>query len=141
MPDATSDPTAGEPADHRTARSSTGPDRHVVVYDGECGLCRRSVELLRSWDRHGRLELLPFQAADVMDRFPEVEAAEFRAAVQLIAPDGRRWSGADAIEKVLALTPRGRPIAWLFELPFARPIARRVYRWVARNRGKLARFF
>lgn len=114
---------------------------YTVVYDGECGICRRSVALLRDWDTRGRLELLPFQAEGVMDRYADIDEIEFRKAVQVIAPDGRHWSGADAVEKALARTPKGRCIAWIFRLPFARPIARRVYRWVARNRSKVARLF
>ena len=115
--------------------------RYTVVYDGECGICRRSVELLREWDTEGRLRFLPFQGPGVMERYPQIEEREFRRAVQLVAPDGRHWSGADATERALRQTPRGRRIAWLFDLPLARPVARRVYRWVARNRDKLARFF
>ena len=118
------------------------PDaRYTVVYDGECGICRRSIALLRDWDTHHRLEPVPFQARGLMDRYPGIDEREFRQAVQVIAPDGRRWSGADAVEKALERTPKGRRIACLFKLPFARPIARRVYRWVARNRPLLARFF
>lgn len=122
------------------AEEPHGEKRFTVIYDGECGLCRRSVERLRRWDTTDRLRLLPFQAPGVMDRYPDIDEAEFRKAVQLIAPDGRRWSGADAVEKALEQT-RARPLAWLFKLPFARPIARRGYRWIARNRSKLARFF
>lgn len=115
--------------------------RLTVVYDGACGVCRRSVELLRDWDRHDRLELVAFQAEGVMERFPQIDEIAFREAVQAIAPDGRHWSGADAVEKALEQTPKGGRIAWLFTLPLARPVARRFYRWFARNRSKLGRFF
>ena len=115
--------------------------RYTVVFDGECGVCRRSVDLLRRWDTRGRLRCIPFQGPGVVDRYPEIDEREFREAVQVVAPDGRRWSGADAVEKALERTPRGRRIAWLFKLPLARPIARRGYRWFARNRGRFGRFF
>jgi predicted DCC family thiol-disulfide oxidoreductase YuxK len=124
-------------------RPSSAPDpeaRFTVVYDGECGVCRRSVELLRSWDREDRLRMVPFQGPGVMARYPQIEESEFRAAVQVIAPDGRHWSGADAVEQALRQAGRRR-LAWLFTLPLARPIARRVYRWVARNRSWIGRFF
>lgn len=117
------------------------PRRLTVVYDGACGVCQRSVDRLRDWDRDDRLELVPFQAEGVMERFPQISELEFRESVQVIAPDGRYWSGADAVEKALEQTPKGRRIAWVFKLPFARPIARRVYRWFARNRSRLAPFF
>lgn len=114
--------------------------RYTVVYDGACSVCTRSVELLRQWDVDDRLELVPFQANGVMDRFLDIPEEDFRGAAQVIAPDGRHWSGADAVEQALAQTRRGRWIAWLFRLPLARPIARRLYRWFARNRSRFARF-
>ena len=117
------------------------PSRYTVVFDGRCGVCRRSVELLRRWDTEDRLRFLPFQGPGVMERYPGISEREFREAVQVIAPDGRHWSGADATEHALRQTPKGRRIAWLFRLPLARPIARRVYRWFARNRSRFARFF
>lgn len=118
-----------------------GTPRTTVLYDGACGVCRRSVELLRRWDGENRLELVPFQAEGVMDRFPDISEAELRSAVQVIAPDGRRWSGADAVERALGQTARGRPFTWLFRLPLARPASRLLYRWFARNRSRFARFF
>ncbi|MFO7894132.1 MAG: DUF393 domain-containing protein [Longimicrobiales bacterium] len=123
---------ARDPADH---------EQYTVVYDGECGICRRSVERLRAWDTEGRLRFVPFQAPGVMDRYPQIPERAFHEAVQVIAPDGRHWSGADGVERALEQTRGGRRLAWAFKLPFARPIARRVYRWVARHRPFLARFF
>ena len=120
---------------------STPTGRLTVVYDGQCGVCRSSVDLLRRWDTHHRLEMVPYQDEGVMKRFPQIEPAEFREAVQVVASDGRYWSGADAVEKALERTPRGRLLAWVFKLPFARPIARAFYRWFARNRSLFARFF
>src|SRR5437773_1117223 len=35
--------------------------RPTLIYDGECGFCQRSVDLLRRWDREHRIALVPFQ--------------------------------------------------------------------------------
>src|SRR5438132_1599021 len=35
-----------------------GP-RPTLIYDGECGFCRRSVDLLRRWDRSHWIALVP----------------------------------------------------------------------------------
>ena len=45
--------------------------------------------------------------------------------------------GAAAIEKLLDVLPRGGWIAWVFDIPFVRKLADRLYRWVARNRYRL----
>src|SRR4051794_23879747 len=52
----------------RDARAVGGGARLVVLYDRDCGLCTATARRLRRWDRHGRLELLPLQDADVADR-------------------------------------------------------------------------
>lgn len=109
----------------------------TVVYDGECRICTRSVNILRDWDRHARFELLAYQGTGVQQRFDTITADEFESSVQLIGPDGGRWEGADAVEKILELVPRTRLFAWLFRIPLVRPIARYAYRFIARHR----RFF
>lgn len=117
--------------------SRTGGGTWTVVYDGECRICTRSVNILRDWDRHARFELLAYQGTGVQERFDTVSVEEFESSVQLIGPDGGRWEGADAVEKILELVPRTRLFAWLFRIPLVRPIARFVYRFIARHR----RFF
>lgn len=70
-------------------------------------------------------------------RFPTIPAGAFSESIQLIGPDGTRWQGAAAMERVIDLMPRGRWLTWLFGLPLARPLAERFYRWFARNRHRL----
>lgn len=117
--------------------SPAGGGTWTVIYDGECRICTRSVNTLRDWDRDARFELLAYQATGVQERFDTISFREFESSVQLVGPDGDRWEGAGAVEKILELVPRTRPFAWLFRIPLIRPIARAVYRFVARHR----RFF
>ncbi|OLE37755.1 MAG: hypothetical protein AUG00_07290 [Candidatus Rokubacteria bacterium 13_1_20CM_2_70_7] len=59
-------------------------------------------------------------------------------AMQLVLPDGRVLSGADAVPEILARIPRWRWLVRLFDLPGVRPLSRRVYAWVARNRMRIS---
>ena len=43
-----------------THRDST--DHPLVLFDGHCHLCSRSVQLLLRWDRHGVLRFAPIQS-------------------------------------------------------------------------------
>lgn len=115
--------------------TAAGDAPWVVIYDGACAVCTRTVNRLREWDRDARFEMVPYQADGVRERFPEITAEEFERSVQLIGPEGR-FQGAAAVERILALVPRGRPLAWLFRIPLVRPIAERVYRLFARNRHR-----
>ncbi len=100
-------------------------------------MCARFAAALRRWDREGAIELVPSQAPGVRSRFPWIPADAFSEAMQLIGPGDRWWQGAAALEELFRALPRGRWIGWLFHVPFMRPIADRLYRWVARNRSRL----
>lgn len=110
---------------------------YTLVYDGDCRFCKRSVDLVATWDRQGKVEIVPFQSAGVKERFPWIPEGAYVEAMQLVGPGDETWSGAVAAERLAAILPGGRPLGCLFGLPFARPVADRVYRLVARNRTRL----
>ena len=124
-----------------TVRGEVAPPcpscEYTVVYDGTCRVCTRLASVLRKWDRHAVLEIVPSQAPGVMARFPWIPARAYAEALQLIRADGETWSGAAAVEQLIDVLPRGRLVSWLFKIPFARRIADRLYRWFARNRYRL----
>ena len=120
-------PTIGEPG-----------RRYAVIYDGNCRVCGRSVELLRKWDRNHMLEILPSQTPGLSARFPWIPPRAYIESVQVIRnSDGRTWQAAGALEALLNVLPKGRLISWLFRIPFMRPLVDRFYRWFARNRYHL----
>lgn len=104
----------------------------MLIYDGECGLCRRAVERVRVWDREQRLAYLPFQDGAVR-RFG-IPLPALAAAMHLLLPDGRVFSGADALPELGRLLPGKRWWAWGFGVPGVRPLARRIYRRIAQRR-------
>ncbi len=110
---------------------------YTLVYDGDCRFCRRSADLVVSWNRGGVVEVVPYQRAGVAQRFPWIPDAAYREAMQLVGPGGETWSGAAAVERLVKVLPGGRPLGCLFALPLARPLARAGYRLVARNRYRL----
>ena len=112
--------------------------RFSVVYDGQCRVCSRSVELLTRWDRNHDLEMIPSQTPGVREKFPWIAPRAYAESIQLVRNrDGKTWEGAAALEELLEVLPKGRLISWLFRIPFARPLVDRSYRWFARNRYKL----
>ena len=110
---------------------------YTLVYDGTCTICGRLVKVLRGWDSHGTLEILPSQNSCVRSRFPWIPDRAYLESVQLIGPGGRTWQGAAAVEQIIDLMPKGKLLTWVFSIPFVRPLAERFYRWFARNRYKM----
>ena len=110
---------------------------YTVVFDGDCKVCTRLSRVLRQWDSHHELEVVSSQQPGVTARFPWIPLRAYADALQLVAADGTTWQGAAAIEQLLTVLPRGGWIAWVFKIPFVRPLADKFYRWFARNRYRL----
>ena len=72
-------------------------ERPMLIYDGECGICRSAVTRLRLWDRNGRLDYVPFQDSSVA-RFG-IELPALAAAMHLLLPDGRHLVRAETIHE------------------------------------------
>ena len=106
----------------------------VLIYDGDCRFCQRSVDLVARLDGKGRLSMQPFQNADLGRYGISRERAE--QAMQLVAPSGTVWSGATAARQLASLLPALRPLDWLFHVPGMLSLADRVYRWIAKRRRK-----
>jgi predicted DCC family thiol-disulfide oxidoreductase YuxK len=85
-----------------------------------------------------RLEILPCRSRPRRERFPQVSDEACMRAMQLVLPDGRILSGADAVPGLLRRVRGWRWVASLFGLPPLLPVTRRVYAWIARNRMRLS---
>jgi predicted DCC family thiol-disulfide oxidoreductase YuxK len=119
----------------RVAHPPTG--RPLLLFDGDCGFCRLWVERWRAASGD-RLAIEPSQLGG--GRFPEISAAEFGEAVQLIATSGEVYSAAEAILRARALaTRRSWLLAAYARLPGFAPAAEGVYRVVASHRPLLSR--
>ncbi len=83
------------------AAPAAGP-RPRLIYDGDCAFCVYWVCYWRKLTGE-RVEYLPYAqaAADL----PDIPPAEFRRAVQYVAPDGRIASAAEASFLTLSHAP------------------------------------
>ena len=108
----------------------------LLVYDGDCGFCRYTVDYARAVtdvEAAGSVRYEPYQrvAAD----YPDISVDEFRSSIQLITPTSRH-RGADAAFRVLARAPRLRAWSWCYRnVPLFAWIAEAAYRFTARHRG------
>ena len=102
-------------------------------------MCRASaLWLMRLALSSGALEILPCRSSVRAARFPAISEDTCMTAMQLVLPDGRVLAGADAVPELLH---RIRGLGWLaalFALPGMRPLARRAYGWIARNRMRIS---
>ncbi len=112
--------------------------RPLVLYDGDCGFCRRWVARWQA-RTHGRVRFLP--ARPVLRWLFGIPRREARRAMQLIEPSGASFQGADAVFRMLRFSPR-RGTRWgarVGLLPGVRTVTRAVYRLIAGHRPMAGR--
>jgi predicted DCC family thiol-disulfide oxidoreductase YuxK len=109
-----------------------GAPRPQLIYDGDCGFCSYWA---RYWEKltGETVEYRPYQ--QVSAQYPAIAEAEFRHAVQFIAPDGRRASAAEASFLTLSHAPgNGFWLAMYRHLPGFAAVSERAYAFIAAHR-------
>src|SRR6266545_2727735 len=96
-------------------RSHEIGNRAWVLWDGECGFCRRCVAWAVRHDADGRLRPTPFQRAPAQPMKPRLRRACTRA-VHVVTPDGRVLRAGRAALYLLSVTGWPR-LCWLLSLP------------------------
>jgi len=108
--------------------------RPLLVFDGDCALCRNWVARVRKLDRDGRIDAVPLRDSEATRRTGR-DTTALSKAVHFVRPDGGVTEGATALRDVLRYLRGGRLVAWAFALPGAMWVADRVYAGVAARRA------
>ena len=107
--------------------------RPLLIFDGECGFCRRWIDRWRPASA-GRVDIETSQSAG--PRFPEIPPADFARAVQLVEPGGGVYSGAEAILRARAVSLRRSGLLAAYRnVPGFAAVAEAIYRFVAGHRS------
>jgi len=107
--------------------------RYTVIYDGTCGMCSKSVRRIRKMDRVGVFDYVPYQAPDLLARFPKLNLEACEREIFVVTPAGDIRGGPEGVAEILKacgwkVTPA------LMTAPGMRWFARRVYNLIAENR-------
>jgi predicted DCC family thiol-disulfide oxidoreductase YuxK len=110
----------------------------VVLYDGHCRICTGGARRLAALARPGAVEMRDFQEPGVLAAFPQLTYERCMQAMQLVTPEGRVFSGAEAVVRALATRRLVGAPAYLYYVPGLRSLADGAYAWIARNRYRLS---
>jgi predicted DCC family thiol-disulfide oxidoreductase YuxK len=118
------------------AQARTGADWELL-YDADCGVCRRLLAWVLRWDRDGRLEPVALQSREAAALLADLTPEQRLDSWHLISPSGERFSAGAAFPPLLRLLPGGRlPAAATARFP---GLAERGYRLVADHRSTLSK--
>lgn len=114
-------------------------EKAILLYDGNCALCRKGVDHLRRLDWLGVLRY-----ADARDREhlpatdPPLDAERLLQEMHLVPPAGGPiYHGFGAFRWLAWRLPLLWPLAPFLYLPGVPSLGQRIYLWVARNRFRL----
>jgi predicted DCC family thiol-disulfide oxidoreductase YuxK len=109
-------------------------DRPVLLFDGDCGFCTRTLGWLRVLDGKHRIDTLPYQRPGAPESIGATRA-ECSESVQWLGADGARLHGAAAINAALETA---LDTSWPVRI-YRRStgVQERLYGLVARNRYRL----
>ena len=123
--------TSGSQSAYSVEAPAASP-RPRLVFDGDCGFCGYWA---RYWQKltGDRVEYRPYQ--EVAGQYPSLSEADFRRAVQFIAPDGHRASAAEASFLTLSYARgKGFWLALYRYLPGFAAVSELAYAFIAAHR-------
>jgi len=118
--------------------TKTKPARDTVLYDGRCRFCRSQIAILRRLDLGGVLEFTSLHDPSVGRDFPELAYEDLLAQMVVVDTAGRARGGADAVRYLSRRLPLLWPLAVPLHIPGTQPLWASLYRFVARNRMRIA---
>ena len=103
-------------------------EKHVLVYDKDCGSCSRFKRIVNFLDGHKRLDYLSLTEADEYGLLDPVPRSRRHRSFHLIYPGGRVTSGSAAVPELISLLPSGRAASFLIrQAPGAKKIVNLIY--------------
>ncbi|ULE32356.1 thiol-disulfide oxidoreductase DCC family protein [Mycobacterium sp. IDR2000157661] len=105
----------------------------TLYFDGNCGMCTRSRNLLMKFDRTGELRTEPLQSEGTAARLgiPESRLLE---SVRWLDDSGAVYAGAEAVNAAVSAAAGTRVPLLVYRIPGVRVLEEAVYRWVADHR-------
>jgi predicted DCC family thiol-disulfide oxidoreductase YuxK len=111
-------------------------EEYICIYDPDCGMCQKCMNLGVRLDRHNRLRPVGNSETEAEELLNDLTLEQRLYEFHIVLPDGTRHSGAAGMFYWMSLLlPFGRCWFWpLTRIPGVMFLSRKVYRLVADNR-------
>jgi predicted DCC family thiol-disulfide oxidoreductase YuxK len=116
-------------------------DPVVLIFDGECSVCRGAVDWIRARSNPGGFELGSGHDEALSARFPFLDKSACLSAAHLVLPDGKVVAGEQAAAEVFARLPGYGYLARTLRFPGVSIITRAFYRGFALRRHAITFLF
>ncbi len=113
------------------------PGSTVVIYDGKCAFCTKSVKRLANWDGGNRVSFVSLHTPFVASNYPELTQEMLLEQMYVVTPKGEYLGGAAAFRFLTRILPRLWLLMPILHIPFSLPLWQWGYSQVAKRRYKL----
>ena len=121
----------------RHSMQASKPRRKVaVLYDGSCGLCQRTMAIIRRLDLLQKVEILDAMNdwPTIAARYPSLDQDEALRIMHAVDADGRITTGFYAYRTLCKVIPLGWPMLLALYIPGVATIGSIVYERIANGR-------
>ncbi|MCG8583525.1 MAG: DUF393 domain-containing protein [Pirellulales bacterium] len=110
----------------------------MILFDGECAVCRSGVEMLRRIDGGREFEYVSLHDQRARDLLPDRSHEDLMREMHLVESDGRWYAGAEAVRAISRRVPVLWGVAVCLHVPGTLPVWNRLYRAIARRRYRIS---
>lgn len=111
----------------------------LLIFDGDCGICTFSSELVQRHSADSFLEIKPFQVLKLSELHPDLNEEKTSKSLFLLTNDGKLYNRSKGVfETMKRMRGFYKPLGYILSNPIVVFIANPIYDWVARNRAKIS---
>ncbi|WP_053218826.1 thiol-disulfide oxidoreductase DCC family protein [Virgibacillus senegalensis] len=111
--------------------------KSIVLYDGDCYLCRQTKQVIGLLDWFGAFRWLSLQEYERRQTVTSKQRQAIRGEIHIVQPDGKINKGYQAVRFMLIRCLVTAPLGVLMYLPKSEVLGDPLYRWVAKNRYRI----
>lgn len=115
----------------------------TVYFDGECPICRREIDLMKLFNRRGRLQFIDFSTSSYHPAYHGLNPCDLAKVIHARWADGTIITGVEVFSEMWEAIGL-RFVARLSRRPRINTLLIKAYSWFARNRlwltGKAGKF-
>lgn len=112
------------------------PFWRTVIFDGDCGFCRRWIQIGTKLDWFSRMRWRARLDPGVKEEFPQLSGEETQNRMVSIRPDGKPYGGFYAVRDIMLHLPLTFFPSLLLYIPGVSLLGVPAYKWIAKNRHR-----
>lgn len=107
-----------------------------IIYDGQCGFCVRSLQLMRHLDPYRNWRFHDSHLPETIAKFPILTQVNIDEAMYTSVEGEPLYSGFFAFRRLAWSSPLTWILIPIFYFPGASFLGPRIYSWIAKNRSR-----